>query len=59
MLLGLAFCYYTGKINQKQVCDLMKPSDIKQLQNACLAISELKSQLIEELPHFAPSIAIL
>ena len=30
----------------------MKPSEIKQLQNACLAMSELKSQLIEELPHF-------
>ena len=48
----LAFYYYTGRINLKQVCDLMKPSEIKQLQNACLAISELKSQLIEELPHF-------
>jgi len=31
----------------------MKPGDIKQLQNACMAIAELKSQLIEELPHFA------
>lgn len=30
----------------------MKPTEIKQLQNACKTISELKSQLIEELPHF-------
>jgi len=30
----------------------MKPSEIKNLQNACMAMSELKSQLIEKLPHF-------
>ena len=30
----------------------MNPSEIKQLQNVCMTISELKSQLIEELPHF-------
>lgn len=30
----------------------MKPSEIKQLQVACNAISDLKSQLIEELPHY-------
>jgi len=30
----------------------MKPEEIKQLQNACMAISELKSQLIEKTPHF-------
>ena len=30
----------------------MKPSEIKQLQNVCKAVSELKSQLIEKLPHF-------
>ena len=30
----------------------MKPAEIKQLQNICMAIAELKSQLIEDLPHF-------
>ena len=30
----------------------MKPEQIQQLQNACRGISELKSQLIEQLPHF-------
>jgi len=30
----------------------MNPSEIKQLQNVCMTVSELKSQLIEELPHF-------
>ena len=30
----------------------MKPSEIKQLQNVCKVIGELKSQLIEELPHY-------
>ncbi len=30
----------------------MKPSEITQLQNLCKIIGELKSQLIEALPHF-------
>lgn len=30
----------------------MKPLKIDQLHNACLAIGELKQQLIEELPHY-------
>lgn len=30
----------------------MKPSEIAQLHNLCKIIGELKSQLIEELPHF-------
>src|SRR4030067_317357 len=29
----------------------MNPSDIKQLQNVCMAIGELKSQQTEVLPH--------
>jgi hypothetical protein len=31
----------------------MNPEDIEQLHNACIAIGELKSQQIEELPHYA------
>lgn len=30
----------------------MKPEEIEQLHNVCKAISELKTQLIEELPHY-------
>ena len=30
----------------------MKPEEIEQLHNVCMAIGELKSQLIEELPHY-------
>ena len=30
----------------------MNPSEIEQLQNVSMAVGELKSQLIEELPHF-------
>ena len=30
----------------------MDPKEIQQLQNVCKVIGELKSQLIEELPHF-------
>ena len=30
----------------------MTPSEIEQLHNVCMAIGELKSQLIKELPHF-------
>ena len=30
----------------------MKPNEIEQLHNLCMAIGELKSQQIEELPHF-------
>ena len=30
----------------------MKPSEIEHLQNLCKVIGELKSQLIDELPHF-------
>jgi hypothetical protein len=31
----------------------MKPSEIEQLHNLSMAVGELKSQLIDELPHFA------
>jgi hypothetical protein len=30
----------------------MKPSEIEQLHNVCMAIGELKSQLVDELPHY-------
>ena len=30
----------------------MKPAEIEQLHNVCMAIGQLKSQLIEELPHY-------
>jgi len=30
----------------------MNPSEIEQLHNVCMAVGELKSQLVEDLPHF-------
>jgi hypothetical protein len=30
----------------------MNPKEIKQIQNVCKVVSELKSQLIQELPHY-------
>ena len=37
----------------------MNPKEIKQIQNVCKVVSELKSQLIQELPHYGQSSSFL